>query len=57
MDEAEYCDRISVMNRGEITVMGTPGDLKKEHGTDTIEELFIRIARDENNTGILTQKV
>ena len=51
MDEAEYCDRISVMNRGKITVMGTPSELKREHAAGSIEELFIRIARDEDKGG------
>ncbi len=30
MDEAEYCGRIALMERGKIVAMGTPGELKKE---------------------------
>jgi ABC-2 type transport system ATP-binding protein len=45
MDEAEYCDRISIMVAGQIAAIGTPADLKRQHGVDTIDELFVRLAR------------
>jgi ABC-2 type transport system ATP-binding protein len=45
MDEAEYCDRISIMNHGLIEAMGTPGDLKKKYNVDSIEDAFLKIAR------------
>ena len=45
MDEAEYCDRISIMVAGRIAAIGTPADLKRQHGVDTIDELFVRLAR------------
>jgi ABC-2 type transport system ATP-binding protein len=45
MDEAEYCDRISIMNFGKIEVMGTPAEIKQTMGADSINEAFIRIAR------------
>ena len=45
MDEAEYCDRISIMVTGKIGAMGTPADLKKQFGVETIDELFVRLAR------------
>ena len=47
MDEAEYCDRISIMVAGRIGAMGTPADLKKQFGVETIDELFVRLARPE----------
>ena len=47
MDEAEYCDRISIMVSGKIGAMGTPADLKTEFGVETIDELFVRLARPE----------
>ena len=47
MDEAEYCDRISIMVAGKIGAMGTPADLKKQFGVETIDELFVRLARPE----------
>jgi ABC-2 type transport system ATP-binding protein len=45
MDEAEYCDRISIMNDGKISALDTPENLKKQFGVGTIEEVFIKIAR------------
>ena len=45
MDEAEYCDRISIMVDGRIDAMGTPGDLKREFDADSVNEVFVRLAR------------
>ena len=47
MDEAEYCDRISIMVAGRIGAIGTPSALKREFGTESIDELFVRLARPE----------
>jgi ABC-2 type transport system ATP-binding protein len=47
MDEAEYCDRISIMVAGQIAALGAPADLKREHGVPSIDELFVRLARPE----------
>lgn len=45
MDEAEYCDRISIMADGKIVALDTPAALKKEFGAESVEEVFIKIAR------------
>jgi ABC-2 type transport system ATP-binding protein len=45
MDEAEYCDRISIMVAGGIAAIGAPADLKREHGVASIDELFVQLAR------------
>jgi len=45
MDEAEYCDRLSIMVAGRIAAMGTPAGLKEEHGAESIDDLFVRLAR------------
>lgn len=45
MDEAEYCDRISIMVDGRIGAMGRPADLKQEFGVGSVDELFVRLAR------------
>lgn len=45
MDEAEYCNRISIMNEGRIEAMGTPAELKELYRTDSINNVFIKIAR------------
>ncbi len=49
MDEAEYCDRVSIMNFGRIVVMGTPSEIKQTMNADSINEAFIRIARPTDN--------
>jgi len=49
MDEAEYCDRISIMNEGKIVALDTPAGLKKEYRADSVEEVFIRITRPANH--------
>jgi ABC-2 type transport system ATP-binding protein len=45
MDEAEYCDRISIMVAGRIGAMGTPAELKEQFGVGSIDEVFVRLAR------------
>ncbi len=45
MDEAEYCDRISIMVDGKISALGTPGELKEKFGADSVDEVFVRLAR------------
>jgi ABC-2 type transport system ATP-binding protein len=42
MEEAEYCQRLALMNRGKLVALGAPGDLKREVGPDaTMEDVFI----------------
>ena len=50
MDEAEYCDRISIMVDGRIGAMGTPGELKKQFGVSSIDDVFVRLARPRDDT-------
>ena len=45
MDEAEYCDRISIMVAGRIGAIGTPAELRKQFGVASIDELFVQLAR------------
>ena len=45
MDEAEYCDRVSIMVDGRIAAMGTPQALTADAGVATLDELFVRLAR------------
>src|SRR6188768_2234226 len=44
MDEAEYCDRISIMVAGRIEALGAPSDLKQQFGVRSMDELFVRLA-------------
>jgi ABC-2 type transport system ATP-binding protein len=45
MDEAEYCDRISMMVDGSIVALDTPRNLKKQYGAVDMDEVFRKIAR------------
>lgn len=46
MLEIEYlCDRVGIINKGEILEVGTPGELKEKFGAQNIEEVFAEVAR------------
>lgn len=45
MDEAEYCDRVSIMVDGKIADLDTPVNLKKKHNVTTMDEVFQKLAR------------
>ncbi|WP_028982423.1 ABC transporter ATP-binding protein [Sporocytophaga myxococcoides] len=45
MDEAEYCDRISIMVDGKIEVLDTPANLKRNFKSTTMDEVFYQLAR------------
>ena len=47
MDEAEYCDRISIMVAGRIAALGTPRELKERFAAETMDEVFVRLVRSE----------
>ena len=50
MDEAEYCDRVTIMNEGRIVALDTPSALRKNFNSSSIEELFVKIARPKTET-------
>ncbi len=45
MDEAEYCDRISIMVDGKISAIGTPDELKRQLGQPDMDHVFTYLAR------------
>ena len=45
MDEAEYCNRISLMVDGRIDALDAPGNLKKQYQAATMNEVFYALAR------------
>ncbi|MEK6479080.1 ATP-binding cassette domain-containing protein [Catalinimonas sp. 4WD22] len=45
MDEAEYCDRISMMVAGKIEALDTPNQLKKQFHAESMNDVFIQLAR------------
>jgi ABC-2 type transport system ATP-binding protein len=46
MDEAEYCDRISIMVDGKISAMGTPEELKRNYHQPDMDHVFTYLARE-----------
>jgi ABC-2 type transport system ATP-binding protein len=51
MDEAEYCNRISIMVDGKIAALDTPENLKKEFGVKSMDEVFYMLARNAQRSG------
>ncbi len=45
LDEAEYCNRISIMMDGAIAAMGTSSDVRRGLGAATLDEVFLRLTR------------
>lgn len=45
MDEAEYCNRVSIMVDGTISALDTPNNLKHQFDTDSMEGVFLKLAR------------
>jgi ABC-2 type transport system ATP-binding protein len=45
MDEAEYCNRVSIMVDGRIEALGTPAALKSTYNAATMDEVFLKLAR------------
>jgi ABC-2 type transport system ATP-binding protein len=45
MDEAEYCDRVSIMVDGRIAALGTPRELAEHYGASSMDEVFLQLAR------------
>ncbi|MFA9392601.1 MAG: ABC transporter ATP-binding protein [Prolixibacteraceae bacterium] len=49
MDEAEYCDRVSIMVDGRIDALDTPAELMKTYGAANMDEVFLQLARKAKN--------
>ncbi|MGI6073271.1 MAG: ABC transporter ATP-binding protein [Fermentimonas sp.] len=45
MDEAEYCNRVSIMVDGRIDALDSPAALRKQFNADTMDEVFRQLAR------------
>jgi len=45
MDEAEYCDRVSIMVDGKIEALDTPKELKKQYKVASMNDVFLKLAR------------
>lgn len=45
MDEAEYCDRVSIMVAGKIEALDTPDTLKSQYSSPSMDDVFLQLAR------------
>jgi ABC-2 type transport system ATP-binding protein len=45
MDEAEYCDRVSIMVNGKIEALDSPKKLKEQFNVDSMNDVFLKLAR------------
>ncbi len=45
MDEAEYCDRVSIMVEGKIEALDSPKNLKKQYNAASMNDVFLKLAR------------
>jgi ABC-2 type transport system ATP-binding protein len=45
MDEAEYCNRLSIMHDGRIAALDSPRGLKERYAKDSVEEVFVELVR------------
>jgi ABC-2 type transport system ATP-binding protein len=51
MDEAEYCNRICIMVDGKIEALDTPGNLRNQFNSETMEGVFLQLARKAVRSG------
>jgi drug efflux transport system ATP-binding protein len=47
MEEAEYCHRVCIMDRGRIVALDTPSRLKETHGKASIQDVFVDLVKSE----------
>ncbi len=51
MDEAEYCNRVSIMVDGRIDALDSPANLMKNYAASSMDEVFLQLARKAVRTG------
>jgi ABC-2 type transport system ATP-binding protein len=54
MQEAEYCDRVAIMDSGKVLAQGSPGDIRQRASTPetlepSMEDAFIAIVQDSRD--------
>jgi len=54
MDEAEYCNRLSIMVDGRIAALGSPADLRRNFNAASMDEVFYKLARGAERSSRLT---
>ena len=49
MEEAEYCDRFLIQDAGRVLVLGSPEEVRRLAGADSVEEAFVRIVTESRS--------
>jgi ABC-2 type transport system ATP-binding protein len=52
MDEAEYANRLSIMQDGRIIALGSPQELKERYHQNTMEDVFIELVRSKTGAAV-----
>ena len=52
MDEAERCQRLAFLSRGHLIAVGTPGEIPRQFGQPTIEDVFVELQRRDEGAGV-----
>jgi ABC-2 type transport system ATP-binding protein len=47
MDEAEYCNRISIMRQGELIALDSPAHLREQYGEKSMQDVFISLVKND----------
>ncbi|RAI39670.1 ribosome-associated ATPase/putative transporter RbbA [Rhodoplanes roseus] len=54
MNEAERCDRISLMHAGKVLAVGTPAEISRDRGAATLEDAFVAYLAEAGGVGEIT---
>jgi ABC-2 type transport system ATP-binding protein len=57
MDEAEYCNRVSIMDAGKIEALDTPANLMNKYNAVNMDEVFVKIARQTDREDSTNKKL
>jgi ABC-2 type transport system ATP-binding protein len=53
MDEAERCQRLAFLSRGQLIGLGTPAEVVEQFGAKTVEEVFVMLQRKDEQEAAL----
>jgi ABC-2 type transport system ATP-binding protein len=51
MDEVEYCGRVAILVAGKIAALGSPAELKRDHGKESLGEVFLEVVEAAEGKG------
>ncbi len=57
MDEAEYCQRVAIMNQGKVAALDAPGALKSRYGKSSMQDVFVAIMQEHRDGDMLQEEL